>query len=134
MQVDALHRPLGPDAQQRGLRTLQWEQLLLDRAHVFVFLSLWQTEGHSNALNEAMGRGCVPVVTRQGFSADVVGGCGFVVADRDRLDAAVDWIAARWNAADWTAASNAAVDRIAENFTDLRVLETLRAIYSAALA
>ncbi len=106
----------------------------LDRAHYFVFLSLWRGEGHSNALTEAMARGCVPIVTRHGFSADVVGACGCVVDDRDKIDAAVDWIAANWNAADWTASSRATVARIADNFTDVQALRHLHAVYGAAFA
>jgi len=106
----------------------------LDRAHYFIFLSLWRGEGHSNALTEAMARGCVPVVTRHGFSADVVDSCGFIVDDRDSIDGAVDWIAANWNASDWTASSRATVARIADNFTDRQALRNLHAIYQAAFA
>jgi glycosyltransferase involved in cell wall biosynthesis len=106
----------------------------LDRAHYFLLLSLWRGEGHSNALTEAMARGCVPVVTRHGFSADVVASCGTIVDDRERTDAAADWIVANWNAADWPASSQAAVRRIADNFTDRQTLRRLRDIYAAALA
>jgi glycosyltransferase involved in cell wall biosynthesis len=106
----------------------------LDRAHYFIFLSLWRGEGHSNALTEAMARGCVPIVTRHGFSADVVGDCGCILDDRARLEAAVDWIAAHWNAADWPAASRATVQRIADNFTDAQALRRLHDIYRAAFA
>jgi glycosyltransferase involved in cell wall biosynthesis len=106
----------------------------LDRAHYFVFLSLWRGEGHSNALTEAMARGCVPVVTRHGFSADVVDTCGCIVDDREKIDAAVDWIAANWNAGTWLGSSRATVDRIAGNFTDRQALRHLRAIYQACFA
>jgi glycosyltransferase involved in cell wall biosynthesis len=106
----------------------------LDRAHYFVFLSLWRGEGHSNALTEAMARGCVPIVTRHGFSADVVADCGFVVEDRERLEAAADWMVANWNAADWTASSRATTDRVAANFTDRQALRNLHEVYRAALA
>jgi glycosyltransferase involved in cell wall biosynthesis len=106
----------------------------LDHAHYFIFLSLWRGEGHSNALTEAMARGCVPVVTRHGFSADVVEDCGCIVDDRDQVDAAVDWIAADWNADDWPASSQATVRRIAENFTDVQALRHLHAIYQVAFA
>ena len=106
----------------------------LDHAHYFIFLSLWRGEGHSNALTEAMARGCVPVVTRHGFSADVVDSGGCVVDDRDDVAKAVDWIVANWNARDWAASSRATVDRVAENFTDRQALRNLHAIYRAAFA
>jgi len=106
----------------------------LDRAHYFIFLSLWRGEGHSNALTEALARGCVPIVTRHGFSADVVGDCGCIVEDRENIEPAADWIATHWNAADWMAASRATVQRVADNFTDRQALRNLHALYSAAFA
>ena len=106
----------------------------LDQAHYFIFLSLWRGEGHSNALTEAMARGCVPIVTRHGFSADVVETCGHIVDDREKIEGAVDWIAANWNEAAWTASSRATVRRIADNFTDRQALRHLHAIYAAAFA
>jgi glycosyltransferase involved in cell wall biosynthesis len=106
----------------------------LDHAHYFIFLSLWRGEGHSNALTEAMARGCVPIVARHGFSADVVDTCGCIVDDREKIDAAVDWITANWNAAGWPASSRATVTRIADNFTDVQALRHLHAIYSTAFA
>jgi glycosyltransferase involved in cell wall biosynthesis len=106
----------------------------LDQAHYFIFLSLWRGEGHSNALTEAMARGCVPIVTRHGFSADVVETCGHIVDDREKIEGAVDWIVANWNEAAWTASSRATVRRIADNFTDRQALRHLHAIYAAAFA
>jgi glycosyltransferase involved in cell wall biosynthesis len=106
----------------------------LDQAHYFIFLSLWRGEGHSNALTEAMARGCVPIVTRHGFSADVVDTSGCVVDDREKIDAAVDWIVAGWNATSWPESSLATVQRIADNFTDRQVLRHLHAIYQACFA
>ena len=106
----------------------------LDHAHYFIFLSLWRGEGHSNALTEAMARGCVPIVTHHGFSADVVDTCGFVVEDREKIDAAVDWIVAGWNSSSWQESSRATVERIADNFTDRQALRHLHAIYQACFA
>ncbi|APX88890.1 hypothetical protein BV394_03390 [Brevirhabdus pacifica] len=67
-----LHGPMSPQAARP----------LLDRAQVFLFLTRWRGEGQSNALTEAMARGCVPVVTRHGFNASVVGDCGVLVGNR----------------------------------------------------
>jgi len=49
------------------------------RAHVFIFPSRHDGEGHSNALNEAMALGLVPVCSAQGFSRSVVGNAGIVL-------------------------------------------------------
>ena len=106
----------------------------LDEAHFFVFLTLWRGEGHSNALTEAMGRGCVPIVTRHGFLPDVVGPHGFILDDREQTEAAVSWMAACWNETDWMSASRAVVDRVAQNFVDLGIDGILHDIYSAAFA
>ncbi|MDG2570909.1 glycosyltransferase family 4 protein, partial [Vibrio parahaemolyticus] len=52
---------------------------LLDAADFFLFLTRFPGEGHSNALPEAMARGCVPVCTRHGFNADVIARSGIVI-------------------------------------------------------
>ena len=48
-------------------------------AHFFVFASRHDGEGHSNALNEAMSVGLVPVCSDQGFTRSVVGDAGVVL-------------------------------------------------------
>lgn len=48
-------------------------------AHFFVFPSRHPGEGHSNALNEAMSVGLVPVCSAQGFTRSVVGNAGVVL-------------------------------------------------------
>jgi glycosyltransferase involved in cell wall biosynthesis len=49
------------------------------QAHFFVFPSRHAGEGHSNALNEAMSVGLVPVCSEQGFTRSVVGEAGVVL-------------------------------------------------------
>ena len=48
-------------------------------AHFFIFASRHDGEGHSNALNEAMSVGLVPVCSDQGFTRKVVGDAGAVL-------------------------------------------------------
>jgi glycosyltransferase involved in cell wall biosynthesis len=48
-------------------------------AHFFIFASRHDGEGHSNALNEAMAIGLVPVCSEQGFTRSVVGNAGVVL-------------------------------------------------------
>jgi glycosyltransferase involved in cell wall biosynthesis len=48
-------------------------------AHFFIFASRHEGEGHSNALNEAMSVGLVPVCSEQGFTRSVVGDAGVVL-------------------------------------------------------
>ncbi|HEX7003913.1 MAG TPA: glycosyltransferase family 4 protein [Trueperaceae bacterium] len=54
----------------------------LREQHVFVFLSRFHGEGHSNAVSEAMAMGLPVVASRHGFLADVVTDeCGVVLSD-----------------------------------------------------
>jgi len=53
---------------------------LFSRGHFFLFPTRHNGEGHSNALTEAMAAGCVPIVSRNGFNASVVGDCGKVLS------------------------------------------------------
>jgi glycosyltransferase involved in cell wall biosynthesis len=68
-------------------------------AHFFIFASRHDGEGHSNALNEAMSIGLVPVGSDQGFTRSVVGDAGVVlpmVAQASDYAAAIeDAVAAR---------------------------------------
>ncbi len=100
----------------------------LDRSHFFVFLTLWPGEGQSNALTEALARGLVPVCTRHGFNADVLGPVGLIVEDRDRSEILADWIASVWTT-DWLARSHASTQRVLDCFTDAKCEKILREIH-----
>lgn len=54
----------------------------LPQQHFFMFPT--ESEGHSNALTEAMAYGVVPIVSRRGFNAIVVGNDKIII---DRMDA-----------------------------------------------
>jgi glycosyltransferase involved in cell wall biosynthesis len=104
-------------------------QTHLDASHFFLFLSAWFGEGHSNALTEAMARGCVPIVSRQGFSESVVGEAELVMPDRDDAAAIAAAIEAIWEKGAWPDLSDRMVSRVAEHFTDRQALAVLEQVY-----
>lgn len=106
----------------------------LDAAHFFIFLSHFHGEGHSNALTEAMARGCVPVVTRHGFSEAVVEGVGRAVEDRDDSAAVAALIAEIWTKDDWLSLSQATSDKVELRFSDEAVAATVERLYAKATA
>lgn len=90
--------PILADYQRRardGFRVVSTGRLELDevlatlqKQHVFVFLSRFFGEGHTNAVNEAMAMGLPVVASRQGFLGDVVGDdCGVSIADAEDVGA-----------------------------------------------
>ena len=107
-------------------------QARLDVCHFFLFLSRWFGEGHSNALNEAMARGCVPIVTSHGFSEAIVACPELVVRDGEHAEDVASRIAAIWLEGRWRALSDLMVRRTAGNFTDRQALDVLRRIYLQA--
>jgi glycosyltransferase involved in cell wall biosynthesis len=107
-------------------------EMRLDEAHFFLFLSHWFGEGHSNALTEAMARGCVPFVSNHGFNSAVVGCPELVVDDADATEAIATRITSMWERDRWFSFSDAAVQRVKENFTEEMVLQTLRTVYPDA--
>jgi glycosyltransferase involved in cell wall biosynthesis len=104
---------------------------LLDRAHFFLFLSQWWGEGHSNALTEAMGRGCVPVYTLHGFNEAVAGSTGIPVAQRDETAGIAEGILAIWRMGRWRGMGEDAHRRVTDRFSSRQAEETLDEIYSA---
>ncbi|MGD0192705.1 MAG: glycosyltransferase family 4 protein [Rhizomicrobium sp.] len=101
----------------------------LDGSHFFLFLSRWFGEGHSNALTEAMARGCVPFASDHGFSASVVGAPELMVGDGDGLEQVAERIAAIWSSGRWQHFSAAMVARVADRFTDRQARQALARIY-----
>lgn len=101
------------------------------QAHFFVFPTRHEGEGHSNALNEAMAAGVVPVCSDQGFNAQVVGPAGVVLPGSA---AAIDYaraIDAVLLADRWGGLSQAARWRVATLFSEDANLPALFAIYRA---
>ena len=104
----------------------------LDRADVFMFLTHWEGEGHSNALTEAMARGCLAIVTRRGFNVEVVQEGGLVIDDRDCTDLIARRIADLWRDDGGLALSHAATAVVLRTFTATAATARLKAIYEAA--
>ena len=54
---------------------------ILKSQHIYLFPSNESVEGHSNALNEAMAWGCVPVISNNNYLPDIVDDPNLVVYD-----------------------------------------------------
>lgn len=100
----------------------------LKTCHFFLFPSDESREGHSNSLTEAMGCGIVPVVSDIGFNRQVVDADELVVADTN-VSSYVDIVYKIWTTGQWENYSRRMYSRVAENFTESRVKETLLAAY-----
>ena len=59
---------------------------VMRKQHLFIFPSKAKCEGHSNALNEAMSQGLVPVVSDYHFNRTIVGDDKFVVNSFEAKD------------------------------------------------
>lgn len=51
----------------------------MGKMHFFIFPTRHVGEGQSNSLIEAMANGLVPIASNQGFNAEVVSDCGFIL-------------------------------------------------------
>ena len=104
---------------------------ILGENHYFVFLTHWRGEGHSNALTEAMGRGCVPVATRRGFNEFILGDVGFLVGDRDDIGGIAKRLLDHWRSGSWERDSLRAVRRIERDFSDAAIRPTIERVYES---
>lgn len=68
-----------PQITYLGLFTPEQLEKEMQRMHFFVFPTKHIGEGQSNSLIEAMANGLVPIVSNQGFNAEVVSDCGVVL-------------------------------------------------------
>ena len=69
-----------------GLSPFEFLMEKMRDSHFYLFPTMTKAEGHSNALNEAMSQGLVPVVSNLHFNSSVVGNERFVVDSYDPLD------------------------------------------------
>lgn len=112
---------------------LELHELLavLRQQHLFVFLSRFKGEGHSNAVTEAMAVGLPILSTDNGFLADVVTPeCGVVLPKG--VGAAEAYQALKGLLADWPALQamgEASRKRIALEFNESVVLEPTAVVY-----
>lgn len=95
--------------------------------HFFVFPSVEIQEGHSNALNEAMCYGLVPVVSNNNFLPNIVGN-GRLVAKDMTTDAYVRIIENIIDRGDYAALSQEMYNRVKDNFTQSVVENKLKAV------
>jgi glycosyltransferase involved in cell wall biosynthesis len=106
---------------------------ILAGAHFFLFPSRHDGEGHSNALNEAMALGVVPISSRQGFSPSVVGDSGTLL----RVDApAEDYASAMLQIVidgRWSVLSSRASARVGDQFSEDATLPGLIEVYRGML-
>lgn len=100
----------------------------LQTSHFFLFPSDEPREGHSNSLTEAMGCGIVPVVSDIGFNRQVVDADELVVPDTN-ISSYADIVYKIWTTGQWENYSRRMYSRVAENFTESRVKESLLAAY-----
>lgn len=123
------------DFQVQGIKLtgpLRFEEIrpILDESHYFIFLTKWKGEGHSNALTEAMGHGCVPICTNHGFNKQVVGDAGMVIEDREEIDKISAAIVNSWKTDFYFVQSNAARKRVRDKYSDIVVVKKLDLIYN----
>jgi glycosyltransferase involved in cell wall biosynthesis len=103
------------------------------QAHFFVFASRHDGEGHSNALNEAMSVGLVPICSEQGFSGDVVANAGVVLpvgASAADYAQAISKILVEGR---WARLSQRASARVRAVYSEEATLPTLRDHYRGML-
>ncbi|MGO4574248.1 glycosyltransferase family 4 protein [Microvirga sp. 2TAF3] len=115
--------------------SLSMEEIIpvLDTANFFIFLSTFPGEGHSNALTEAMARGCVPVCTQHGFNVDVVGSAGIVLGHEEQESALAARVLSCWQSQAWEQMSRDAALRAEKYFSDTAVSTALESIYRKLL-
>lgn len=99
-----------------GRQPLEYIVGILRKAHFFVFPSAEACEGHSNSLTEAMACGVVPVVSRAGFNASIVGDPDLVV-DSLRPEDYAERMSAILRSGRYPALSRAQQQRILDRFT-----------------
>jgi glycosyltransferase involved in cell wall biosynthesis len=130
----ALLRERFADLPVRWMGPLQSHEVLelFARSHFFVFPTRHFGEGQSNALTEALACGCVPLVSRHGFNASVIGTTGVVF---DPSASAADYaaeMAAIWGSPErWRELSSQARRRGAQLFSTRPVITRLIGHYRA---
>lgn len=100
----------------------------LKTCHFFLFPSSDSREGHSNSLTEAMGCGIVPIVSDAGFNRQIVDENRLVISKSD-AEIYAEIIAEIWMSKKWDCLSRKMYSRVAANFTENHVRETLLDAY-----
>ncbi|MEJ5990725.1 glycosyltransferase family 4 protein [Ramlibacter sp. PS3R-8] len=103
-------------------------QELLSHQHFFLFPTREPREGHSNALNEAMAAGVVPVASNFGFNEEVLGNSSLIVRDWSP-DAYAAVIESIWMSGDWVRVSEELRRKARSEFSEGTAQKILSAAY-----
>lgn len=95
--------------------------------HFFLFPSAEPREGHSNALNEAMSFGLVPIVSRNNFLPSIVGN-NKLVANNLKVEAFTSIISNVIESDNYKVLSKIMFERIQKNFTQTIIEKKLKDI------
>lgn len=100
----------------------------LKKKHFFLFPTNEKREGHSNSLTEAMIFGVVPIVSDRGFNRTIVNNEQLVVSNEvSHLYAAI--VLEIWNKLKWSEISRQMYERVINNYTEKKAVETLKLSY-----
>ena len=102
------------------------KQLMADQ-HFFLFPSNEPREGHSNALNEAMSYGLVPIVSNNNFLPSIVGNFR-LVANQMYVDTFANIIINIIEDNNFNTISHQMFERVKQNFTQEIVVKRLKKI------
>ncbi len=91
--------PFADRIERVGLSSFDFLLNMMKSHHIFLFPSAGRCEGHSNALNEAMSQGLIPIVSDWHFNRSIVGDDRFVVNGFDPKDYAskIDYLLENYN-------------------------------------
>ena len=106
----------------------------VEGASYFLFPTVHDGEGHSNALTEAMAAGLVPVVSDNGFNRAVVGGAGIVLPVTASAGDYAEVIERVERTGEWRRLSNAARHRVGTHFSRDRVVPPLVDAYTRLIS
>lgn len=76
-----------------------------------------------------MARGCVPLYTRHGFSADVAGSAGLALENGETEAALASRVLECWRSNAWEVMSRDAIGRVEKQFTETAVSAVIESIY-----
>lgn len=118
-----------PHVTAHGPQSFDFVRSILDESHFFIFLTKWSGEGHSNALTEAMARGCVPIATDHGFNRSTISDCGSITNNRSDAAEISLQIAQLFATSSLKLLSEASLKRIQIQFSSETVLSVFDELY-----
>lgn len=78
--------PYSDRIERVGLSSFEYLKRMMSQHHIFLFPTQSKCEGHSNALNEAMSQGLIPIVSDYHFNRSIVQDERFVVKGYNPVD------------------------------------------------